>query len=83
MLPLYFCFAYLVCYPNLVARFQSCNVRGSAAPPEKSVLHNSNPGVFLQSLIDTCIESAGEFLKSNFGKDVIYEVFLLCISFVF
>ncbi|XP_057957672.1 pumilio homolog 24 [Malania oleifera] len=27
-----------------------------------------------ESLIDTCIESAGEFLRSNFGKEVIYEV---------
>ncbi|KAE9455155.1 hypothetical protein C3L33_12926, partial [Rhododendron williamsianum] len=27
-----------------------------------------------ESLIDTCIESAGELLRSNFGKEVIYEV---------
>ncbi|KAF6165605.1 hypothetical protein GIB67_021875 [Kingdonia uniflora] len=27
-----------------------------------------------ESLVDTCIESAGELLLSNFGKDVIYEV---------
>lgn len=28
----------------------------------------------LQGLIDICIESAGELLRSNFGKEVIYEV---------
>ncbi|XP_057487194.1 pumilio homolog 24-like [Actinidia eriantha] len=27
-----------------------------------------------ESLIDTCIESAGELLTSNFGKEVLYEV---------
>ncbi|KAL6990025.1 hypothetical protein U1Q18_015777 [Sarracenia purpurea var. burkii] len=27
-----------------------------------------------ESLIDTCIESAGELLRSNFGKEIIYEV---------
>lgn len=27
-----------------------------------------------ESLVDTCIESAGELLRSNFGKEVIYEV---------
>ncbi|KAK1315638.1 hypothetical protein QJS10_CPA05g00322 [Acorus calamus] len=27
-----------------------------------------------ERLIDTCIESVGELLKSNFGKEVIYEV---------
>eukprot|EP00262_Sarcandra_glabra_P017584 TRINITY_DN6061_c0_g1_i1.p1 TRINITY_DN6061_c0_g1~~TRINITY_DN6061_c0_g1_i1.p1 ORF type:complete len:660 (-),score=112.79 TRINITY_DN6061_c0_g1_i1:326-2281(-) len=27
-----------------------------------------------ESLIDTCIENAGELLRSNFGKEVIYEV---------
>ncbi|KAJ4844978.1 hypothetical protein Tsubulata_011712 [Turnera subulata] len=27
-----------------------------------------------ENLIDTCIENAGEFLKSNFGKEVLYEV---------
>ncbi|XP_058076167.1 pumilio homolog 24 isoform X2 [Magnolia sinica] len=27
-----------------------------------------------ESLIDTCIESAGELLRSNFGKEVVYEV---------
>ncbi|KAK9146995.1 hypothetical protein Sjap_006898 [Stephania japonica] len=27
-----------------------------------------------QSLVDTCIENAGELLRSNFGKEVIYEV---------
>ncbi|KAH9602061.1 hypothetical protein KSS87_012524 [Heliosperma pusillum] len=27
-----------------------------------------------ESLVDTCIESAEELLKSNFGKDVLYEV---------
>lgn len=29
---------------------------------------------YMQSLIDICIESAGELIRSNFGKDVIYEV---------
>lgn len=28
----------------------------------------------LQGLIDLCIESAGELLRSNFGKEVLYEV---------
>ncbi|KAL7220760.1 hypothetical protein ACSBR2_013615 [Camellia fascicularis] len=27
-----------------------------------------------ESLIDVCVESAGEFLSSNFGKEIIYEV---------
>ncbi|KAJ9699672.1 hypothetical protein PVL29_005507 [Vitis rotundifolia] len=27
-----------------------------------------------ENLIDTCIESAGELLRSNFGKEVMYEV---------
>jgi hypothetical protein len=27
-----------------------------------------------QGLIDICIESAGELLRSNFGKEIIYEV---------
>ncbi|XAR48675.1 hypothetical protein NMG60_11031568 [Bertholletia excelsa] len=27
-----------------------------------------------ESLIETCIESAGEFLRSNFGKEIMYEV---------
>lgn len=32
---------------------------------------------FMQSLTDICIENAGELLKSNFGKEIIYEVFNL------
>lgn len=28
----------------------------------------------MQSLINTCIENVGELIRSNFGKDVIYEV---------
>lgn len=27
-----------------------------------------------EALIDTCIESAGDLLRSNFGKDILYEV---------
>ncbi|KAK9084290.1 hypothetical protein Scep_030761 [Stephania cephalantha] len=27
-----------------------------------------------QSLVDTCIDNAGELLQSNFGKEIIYEV---------
>lgn len=34
----------------------------------------------LQNLIDTCIESAGELLRSNFGKEVMYEVAILSIT---
>lgn len=34
----------------------------------------------LQSLVDVCIESAEELLKSNFGKDVLYEVLFLIDS---
>lgn len=30
--------------------------------------------IVLQSLIDICIENAGELLRSNFGREVLYEV---------
>lgn len=28
----------------------------------------------MQSLLDVCIESVGELIRSNFGKEVLYEV---------
>lgn len=34
----------------------------------------------LQSMIDVCIENAGELLRSNFGKEVLYEVVKLFIA---
>lgn len=36
---------------------------------------------FLQSLLDICIENVGELIRSNFGKEVIYEVIAITLIF--
>lgn len=37
----------------------------------------------MQSLLDVCIESVGELIRSNFGKEVLYEVVNMNLCYIF
>ncbi|KAL4202342.1 hypothetical protein AMTRI_Chr02g263260 [Amborella trichopoda] len=47
--------------------------KGTKAPSKRRFELLVDSGL-AQSLVDTCIASCGELLRSNFGKDVLYEV---------
>ncbi|KAG8658874.1 hypothetical protein MANES_03G200000v8 [Manihot esculenta] len=44
------------------------------SPDEMAAFNLTIPSLNAKKLIDVCIENAGELLRSNFGKHVLYEV---------
>ncbi|KAF8401414.1 hypothetical protein HHK36_012353 [Tetracentron sinense] len=49
-------------------------VEGGKKDPSLRILELLVNSGLAENLVDTCIERAGDLLKSNFGKEVIYEV---------
>lgn len=71
-----FCFSvFTIAYIVSCLSDQMCNVKFTISS-QLSLLDSLNlaTSFVLQCLVDSCIESASEFLRSNFGKDLIYEV---------
>ncbi|GAU48158.1 hypothetical protein TSUD_198160, partial [Trifolium subterraneum] len=44
------------------------------SPDELASMNSSIPCLSLKGLLDVCIENVGELIRSNFGKEVVYEV---------